>query len=428
MQNNSDIKKGRFTKSMKKALFFACIVLCTLFTVTSVFAGTLSPGLDVIAHSTEMTVSGLCDETVTFTGEQFAAAAGVGEYESIRITSLPAAEDGTLMYNDAAVCNGQVIAYDKIANLSFSPSKGAADASFEFTFDGSYTMTCAIKLENTINSAPTAGPCPVQYTITSAPCRGTMRAADPDGDALSYEIVKYPESGRLVFDSTSGEFTYTPGKTVGSVSFEYRVKDAKGAMSDSAEVFVNISANTASVTFEDMDGSDYVAAAVTMADKGVMSYSEKDDKLYFEPEEKVSRLEFLISAMNSFGADKLPEISATGFDDDGDIPEEYKSYVYSANKLGIVSGINKDGKCFFEPNNPITLAEASVILNNVIGYEASSPVICEDAVPTWAKSSVDAIYELGITDAEGGHLGASDELTRASAAQMLYKLCALIYE
>lgn len=428
MQNNNDIKKGRFTKSMKKALVLTASIISAAALTVSAFAATLSPALDVIAHSSEMTVSGLCDETVVFSGEQFADAAGVEKYESIRITSLPAAEEGTLLYCDASVSVGQVIAYDKVSNLSFVPVKGAGESSFDFTFDGSYTMTCAIKLENSQNTAPTAGPCPVQYTIASAPCRGTMRGGDADGDDLTFEIVKYPEHGKLMFDKNTGDFTYTPGNTVGVVSFEYRVCDSLGARSDVAEVSVSIGAAPTSVTFEDMENSDYVAAAVTMADMGVMTVSEKDDKLYFEPEEKVSRLEFLVSAMNSFGADKLPSVTSTGFDDDSEIPEEYKSYVYSAKKLGIVNGINKNNKCVFAPSSPITLAEAAVILNNVIGYEASAHVECADAVPTWAKTSVDAMYELGITDVSGGRVGAGDELTREAAAQMLYKLCSLMYE
>lgn len=407
---------------MKKFFILTVSLICALSLVVSAMAATLSPALDIIAHSTEMTVSGASGETVVFTPAEFAQAAGVSDYESIRITSLPEASMGTLLYNDAAVCAGQVIAYDKIEKLSFQPADGTGSASFEFTFDGSYTMTCAIKLDGSTNKAPTAGPTPTQNTLVSTVCTGTMRASDADGDALTFEIVKHPETGKLSYDKAKGTFTYIPGKTAGGVSFEYRVSDGRGGISDISEVFINVSDDVPAISFADMDDSAYVAAAVTMADMGVMTYSDSGKELYFAPGEKMSRLEFLVSAMNAFGADKLPVVSSTEFDDDAEIPDKYKSYVYSAQKLGIVNGIEQNGKCCFMPDRDITFAEAAVILNNVIGHEAAGNV-CDDTVPVWAQESVSAVYELGISD-----ISVNSDLTRETAADMLYKLCSLIYE
>lgn len=41
--------------------------------------------------------------------------------------------------------------------------------------------------------------------------------------------------------------------------------------------------------------------------------------------------------MNVLGAANIPEVTNTGFADDADIPSEYKGYVYSAHKLGIIT-------------------------------------------------------------------------------------------
>ncbi len=413
---------------MKKALIFALSVFCAMTMIVSAMASSLSPALDVIAHSTEMTVSAKPGHTVSFDAAQFADAAGVEKYESIRITALPDGDKGTLLYNDAAVCAGQVIAWDKTDKLTFQPTGSADSAEFEFTFDGSYTMTCAIKLDANVNTEPTVSTVPMQYTYVSTVCTGAMRADDADGDALSFEVVRYPENGKLSFDKSTGEFTYTPGGVSGVESFEYRVSDGRGGISDTSEVSIKISADVPTISFADMDDSAYVAAAVTMADMGVMTYSDKDSELYFEPGEKVSRLDFLVSAMNAFGADKLPVVSKSGFDDDSKIPDKYKSYVYSAKKLGIVSGVVYGDKCNFEPDRAVTLAEASVILNNVIGYEAETVSECADDAAIWASSSVDAVYELGISDTSSASSAVNTELTKEAAANMLYRLCSLIYE
>ena len=82
------------------------------------------------------------------------------------------------------------------------------------------------------------------------------------------------------------------------------------------------------------------------------------------------------------------------------------------------------------PDRNITQAEAAVILNNIIGYEAEevSSALYTDDVPAWAQSSVDAVCELGIMGTSGGRIGTDDELTRSEAAQMFYGIMNLIYE
>ena len=109
------------------------------------------------------------------------------------------------------------------------------------------------------------------------------------------------------------------------------------------------------------------AAAVHMVENEIMSCSEVDGNVYFEPASTVTRLDFLVAAMNIMGAKNLPTVSSTGFIDDKDIPSENKSYVYSAYKLGIINGTkNSEGEKYFHPSSAITRAEAAVILNNII--------------------------------------------------------------
>lgn len=58
--------------------------------------------------------------------------------------------------------------------------------------------------------------------------RGALNAEDPDGDALTYTVVRNPDHGQVVIDS-SGAFTYTPanpGQLASSDTFDVTVSDA----------------------------------------------------------------------------------------------------------------------------------------------------------------------------------------------------------
>ena len=154
-----------------------------------------------------------------------------------------------------------------------------------------------------------------------------------------------------------------------------------------------------------------------------MTCVSDNGKDYFSPESKMSRIDFLVTAMNVFGADNLPKVESTGFTDDESIPEKYKSYVYSAAKLGIVNGVADGDGMRFDPNAYITRAEACVMLNNIIGYEAKT--VSEVAgAPAWANDSVCAMYELGVSSDDA----LASSLTKEDSADMLYKVSCLLGE
>lgn len=412
---------------MKKLLIPLTILTVVILTATAVSAAVLSPGLDVIAMEMEMTVSALEGETVTFSPEQFADAVGAGEYDSIMITALPDESEGTLYYGDVGVTEGQVIRSTSVSKLRFEPAKEVKSTSFGFTFDDSYSMTCNVLFTDRNNKAPTVLESHPMTAFVSSVTGGEMRAVDSDKDKLYYEIVDYPEGGNVKFDSKTGEFTYTAGSRVMKDSFTYRVKDSMGNVSKTETMTINVIENNSKTVLNDMKESEYVCAAVTMIDKGYMTCSTDKGKTYFSPDEEVSRLDFLVTAMNVFGADKVPEIENTGFADDSAIPEKYKGYVYSAAKLDIISGVKENGEICFMPDRPVTKAEASVILNNIIGYDAVT-VDSLEGVPVWADEAVSAMYELGIYDLEGGAVECTKTLTKESAADMLYKVMCLIGE
>lgn len=412
---------------MKKILIALSLAVLATFMVFSVNAAVLSPGLNNIAGEYSLTVNALKGESVVFESSQFCDAVGSDGFECIKITSLPAEKEGTLYFNDVEASVGQIVRYEDIEKLRFEPGADVTCSAFGFVYDSAYDMTCNVVFSQKNNDSPAAIESPTLEVYTSSQAKGQMRGCDPDGDSIRFEVVDYPEKGELLVDSKTGEFTYTAGDREAEDSFTFRVKDELGAYSAPCNFSLSIREEDGKYVFSDIDSSEEAVAASVMANKGLMDCRSVDGKTYFSPEKEVSRLEFLVGCMNVFGADNIPSAEDCGFDDDSDIPDKYKGYVYSATKLGIVGGIKENGECCFKPDEPITKAQAAVILNNIIGYEAEK-VNSLDGVPQWAQDAVCAMYELGVYDLSGGEADALAVMTRLDSAQMLYKVNYLLNE
>ena len=284
-------------------------------------------------------------------------------------------------------------------------------------------MTCNVSFSDKVNSSPEVVQDQGFTVFLNTSLTGDMAAYDKNGDELKYEVIEYPKGGELNFNSSTGEYNYTAGSRVMNDSFTYRVKDTAGEYSKIGKVNVNIRENRTSKVFTDMERENAVTAAAVMTDKGYMSCIEDKSETYFSPDSQVSRLDFLVTCMNVLGADNIPTVSDTGFDDDESISEKYKGYVYSASKLGIINGVKNAEKTEFSPAKAVTKAEAAVMLNNIIGYKAET-VKNVSSAPNWAEEAVCAMYELGICSDEG----LADPMSKEECADMLYKVSCMIGE
>lgn len=411
-----------------KKIFTILISAAIIVSITlSAGAALLSPGLLVLSEADPMVMSGLVGEPVAFTAKDFSLHTGFDAYDKIRITSLPDSEEGTLSVAGEAISENDSISYKNIDRLVFSPAEGVTESAFSFSIGEGYEAKCVVKLSEKSNYAPTASSALTAIdTFSGMSVSGHMVASDPEGDELTYEITEYPKKGELSYNKSTGSFSYKSAST-GKDSFTFIVKDNFGNYSDKATVDFSVSSNTTGISFKDMKENGAYAAAIHMIDDGIMSASESDGNVYFEPAATVSRLDFLVSAMNVLGAGNLPTVSGTGFADDEDIPVDAKSYVYSAYKLGIINGSeNADGERFFHPAAAITRAEAAVILNNIVGYSATAEFDFEDSVATWASDSVFSMYELGVLTTDDGCINASAPLTRDESALLLHGLNKLV--
>lgn len=377
----------------------------------------LSPGLDVISASAGMVVSAVSGNTVVFTAEDFTECYMIDGDFSITVVSLPDAATGVLKVGNSPVAAGQVLTSESLNTMRFTPAEDCAETSFVFTFDGMYDAPCSVRFTDGVNFAPDTADAIETWTATDVLCAGYLRANDPEGDGLRYELVSAPENG-IVTVGADGKYVYTPyAGMYGVDSFKYRARDEFGNYSAVSSVTVTVEKSDSTLVFADMGETPSYAAAISVVSDGIMEAREADGEYLFDPLEKMTRLDFLVCAMDAFGAENVPTVSATNFADDADIPEEYKGYVSAATSLGLVSGTKDGGLTYFEPERYVTCEEAAVILNRILGImtDEDTPEVFGN-VSDWAEEDVAALCDAGIADPYSDF---SAELDRASCAGLI---------
>ena len=429
---------------MKKGLkIFVCLVIISLLIcVACVFASAasdssnngsisvISYGLRVLAAQTDMRVAGAKGQTFNFSEESFLRGMNLSDIDSIQITKLPDATSGTLYYGAQPITAGQIVSGDDISKMTFSEAGGFANyASFKFRVNGSaYENECKIYLISSANSAPSTATASYASlnieTHKNIKVSGVLCGYDPDGDELTFEIVKYPEDGALrMLDKTYGTYTYIPSENYsGKDSFEYVVRDKYGNYSASATVSVTVSVPSVSVVYSDLIDTDIHTYAISLTEDGIMNGVQVGEYFYFKPEGEVSRAEFLVTAMTALGIRSVPDVTDTGFYDDDNIRPEMKGYIALAYSKGYISGVKKDGEIYFYPDETIRLSEAAVILSNIIGYSEPEikPVFSDSSsIPAWSERAVVSLHTLGVIQSGDGSIEASQNITRGTMAKLL---------
>ncbi len=430
-------RKGLVILKKFTSLLAALALLLTAVAIIPASAATLSPALHLLAAEQEMAKSGLMYDEIEFSAEDFSRALNLSKFATITVNTLPPAEEGRLKLGQSDVYAGQVIARNQLNVLRFVPAADAVtESSFTFSCDErGYSVNCSLYLLSALNFSPTVELADAQAlsvsTHRSVSCFGNLPAYDPEGDALTYEIVTQPKKGTVtLLDASSGDYRYTPaeGKS-GRDSFRYVVHDKYGNYSSAATVTVEITRPSTSIVYADMQDHWACNAALTMTERGIMQGRQVGSLCYFDPAETVSRGDFLVMAMNVLGITDVPTVTNTGFADDAEIPAAMKGYVAAAVELGYVQGRTVDGKQIFAANDTITRAEAAVMLGNMLdpAVPTVKPLFADaSGVPEWAYDALSALNAIGVFRGTGsGMIAANSLITRAQAAQILCAVDAL---
>ena len=413
-----------------------CILVGTVAAIPITAYTRISYGADCLAEEAALIKSALRGDPYTFSEVDFKQALGISRLQNVTVLSLPPAKDGCLTLADKPVAKGQVLSRKELGALVFTPAgAGFEGTSFQFCVNssaGTTALTCTLRVCDRVNYAPTTETVKeADLFVTTAKdiaVYGRMKAADPEGDPLTYLVIAYPEKGVLSLGKEGdGEFRYTPqaGMT-GRDSFTYVARDSYGNYSRPTTVEISVSKRNSTLTYADMEGHRAHNAALVMAEKNIMLGTLEGDHMYFDPTGSVSRADFLVMAMKS--ADKAPAagMSDTWFDDNDKIKPTVRSYVATAQLYGYVNGSFNGTGLYFNPNAPITRAEAAVIMNNILGADTPAvlPTFADSSdIPVWARDAIGTLYAAGIFDtAEDGGMDASAPLTRAQAACALYEM------
>lgn len=416
---------------MKKTILFTLALLFLL----GIYVGAsdkLSPAIDIIANENLMIKAGVpYNGEINFDIDDFDYPLGIN-VKSITVTSLPDESVGRLMLDNLYVVNNQVIYRDDFSMLKFVQIvNDEAEATFKFKPNGSnYEIECTLKSLSNVNLSPIAsnGEIISAWTNSNISSYGALNGFDPEGDKLKFEIVSYPSKGIVkITNSEAGDYKYTPYLDAkGYDAFSYRVRDSYGNYSELCTVELKIEKLKTSLVFSDLADDRYLNAVLAVHEHKLMSSKmDNDGKFLFMPNEEITREEFVALVMDAMGAKNVPTLEKTRFADDSDISPKFKGYIESAFSLGIISGKNEIDGVHINPKGAITTAEASIIINKIIGASSSASMtvfLDESEIPKDAKASITSLTELGILSKTDGKISPNSPLTRSQTAQILMSL------
>ena len=408
------------------------LCVCMLGVIAEALPGT---GYTVAASEVKVIKTALYGEKLTFSDADFKQAYAITDFNSVTVETLPSSTEGTLLLAGRRVKEGQTVRRRNVAAMIFVPASADVEsASFRYTLSYGGTElegVCELKFTDKVNYAPKT-PDEKESSLTlrtqsQISVFGRLEGYDPEGDAIEYIIASYPKNGALtVTDAEAGTYKYTPVNSfTGYDSFTYVLRDEYGNYSEPCEVGVRIVERMSNEVFADMTDRSEYNAAVAMSALGVMSGRTMGDGKYFMPDETVSRAEFVAMAMKAAGMRADSSLSHSFFDDDTEIPTALVSYVATAQRLGIVDGDLTEAGLIFEPNRGITKSEAAGIIGGILGVAASDEECAyfdNATVSASARASVVAMFTLGIFDGAPEELNGGEIVTRAEAAEYLYRM------
>lgn len=367
------------------------------------------------------------DEPICFRPEDFLTSPTPGD--GVYLCDVPDETIGTLRCGGRVLKAGDVLPTDMLSTVIFTPASPCdAQTCLSYcTIWGdklSDEALMTIKMSSGENHPPEAKDVSME-TYKNLEKSGSLDASDPDGDALTYNIVSAPRRGELRLEE-DGSFVYTPKENkVGKDSFTYTVTDPAGSVSNEATVSIEILRPLDKAAYADMRGDPCEFEALWLRSTGLMDGAQVMGNACFYPEQTVSRGEYLAMVMKLCGIEPEEGTLEGTFADADATPEWMKPYLCSALRRGIVRGAGGDAGLCFCPNAPVTQAQAAVMAQNILNLdsEGTSTVFApEDAVPTWAEDSLNCLSNAGI--ALSADVNAP--MTRRDAANMLYRLSKLV--
>lgn len=410
------------------ALSFSACGSTSVAGTSSGASAAISPALEILRGQTQLVRCTAKYADLSFSSGDFLALTGEST-EYIVINSLPAPETGLLMLNGSAVIAGQTVPVSSLDYLKLVPAAGASadgngppEAVFTFTAKAegweNRELTCVVALLDGENFPPAAEDLAAE-TFASVACFTSLAAPDPNGDDdVVYRVTSYPRHGTLSLKGETAVYTPKDGYT-GTDTFTYVATDRYGASSPERTVTISVVKNKTGLYFADLVGSPVHNAAIRLCADEVMTYRTGENGYLFDPEGPVSKIDCLVMMMCLCGqAEQVSAAADTEAMDDGVLTAGKRGFLQAGLALGAVH--LEDG--MFNPNDPVTAADAAYMATVLLGVPALSakqPFSDLEATPIWACVALVSADSSGLLPARDGLLDADATLTRADLAQLL---------
>jgi VCBS repeat-containing protein len=333
----------------------------------------------------------------------------------ICITELPDAATGTVWLGSRIVREGDILTADQLAQMTFAPLRTEENQDATVTYLPIYadrvepgvSMTIAIRGKE--DKAPVAEDTTAE-TYKNLPADGTLKVTDPEGESLTYTVVRQPRRGEVAINA-DGTFTYTPKKNkVGTDSFTFTAADPAGNVSREATVTIQIIKPASAERYTDTAGSSCRFAAEWLRQTGIFEAENSGGESCFYPEKEVSQGEFLAMVIKTLS---IPTDDTALSSVPEEVPVWLKPYVAAAIRAGLTANLSGE----FDADAPISAETAAIVLQNALDLEVSTDDTEE--VPVWAEAALTAMAQGGI------HFTAGENLTRSDAAMALYQVSKL---
>ena len=372
--------------------------------------------------------NGLIGSAIVFDAADFVVKPeGKAALTGITVDQLPDPAAGILNIGGQPLEPGACIDATALAGLRFQcaehPAVTTASLVFTPAFSGGQgerQTTVTLYLLTQANNPPVARNMELT-TYKNVAITGYFDAVDGEGDTLTFQLTSTPARGAVTLaEDGSSQFVYTPYENkTGRDSFTYVAVDPAGNTSPEAKVSVRIDKPDTRVTYSDLSGHPVQKAAVRLAEEGIYVGRYVNGRYFFDPDQSVTRAQFLTMAMAAAGLEDLEGVTLTGFSDDDAIPTWAKGAVSAALKAGVVKGSrDADGAPVFRAGSSISRAEAAVMLDNLLEITDVPVAVFSSGDGHWAAQAQANLSASGIIRTEDA-APLSGMLTMAEAAEML---------
>lgn len=319
-------------------------------------------------------------------GAELADAPDFSGFESLSgvcLSELP--QSGRLCLDSRTLRSGDILTGQQAAQMIFLPDAPDYPTTAVFSYfpiTGSQVgrlETMSFSIRGKKNQAPVAEDSAME-TYKNLPATALLKCTDPEGEKLSFTLTRPPRRGSVTLNE-DGTFTYTPKHNkVGIDSFTYTAADPAGNVSREATVTVTILKPTDAAQYTDTQGQTCRFAAEWMRHTGIFSGEQVGKVLCFSPERTVSRGEFVTMLVKTLDIPVDEGLTYTGYTDE--IPTWLQPYLAAAVRAGVTMGLPDPE--IFAPQQPITEAEAALMLQNALSCQTFQP---EDQPLTRAKAA-----------------------------------------